>query len=109
MATSPTAAASKAPVKKTTKPVVKAEKKDPVTLVGKTVIPEPEKSKKPKKALDADKPPKSKKPKLVRDSFTIPKDEYQVIDTLKQRSAKLGQPMKKSELLRAGIKVLDSR
>ena len=49
---------------------------------------------------------KPKKPKLVRDSFTIPKAEYAVLDELKQRAAKLGQPAKKSELLRAGIKAL---
>lgn len=49
---------------------------------------------------------KPKKPKLVRDSFTIPKDEYAALETLKQRSAALGHPAKKSELLRAGIKVL---
>lgn len=49
---------------------------------------------------------KPKKPKLVRDSFTIPKDEYAVIETLKQRSTALAQPVKKSELLRAGLKVL---
>jgi len=42
----------------------------------------------------------------VRDSFTIPKTEYSVLDDLKQRAAKLGQPAKKSELLRAGIKAL---
>jgi hypothetical protein len=42
----------------------------------------------------------------VRDSFTIPKDEYVVIDALKTRAGKLGQAIKKSELLRAGIKAL---
>ena len=52
------------------------------------------------------KPVKVKKPKLVRDSFTIPKDEYIVIDTLKIRAGKLGQAVKKSELLRAGVKSL---
>jgi len=52
------------------------------------------------------KPEKVKKPKLVRDSFTIPKLEYAVIEELKQRAAKLGAPVKKSELLRAGIKLL---
>ena len=51
---------------------------------------------------------KPKKPKLVRDSFTIPKDEYAVIDTLKLRGAKLDHPVKKSELLRAGLKLLAS-
>jgi hypothetical protein len=49
---------------------------------------------------------KPKKPKLVRDSFTIPKTEYAVLDTLKDRAARLGRPAKKSELLRAGIKLL---
>jgi hypothetical protein len=49
---------------------------------------------------------KAKKPKLVRDSFTIPKAEYVALDELKQRAAKLTRPAKKSELLRAGIKIL---
>lgn len=49
---------------------------------------------------------KAKKPKLVRDSFTIPKTEYVVLDELKQRAARLARPVKKSELLRAGIKAL---
>ena len=52
------------------------------------------------------KPDKAKKPKLVRDSFTIPKAEYTVLDDLKLRSIALAQPIKKSELLRAGIKAL---
>lgn len=51
---------------------------------------------------------KAKKDKLVRDSFNIPKAEYLVIDELKQRAAKLNSPIKKSELLRAGIKILAS-
>ena len=46
------------------------------------------------------------KTKLVRDSFTMPKPEYQVIDALKLRSVKAGRPLKKSEVLRAGIKAL---
>jgi hypothetical protein len=58
------------------------------------------------KPVKAVKPAKVKKPKLVRDSFTIPKDEYVVIDALKTRAGKLGQAIKKSELLRAGIKAL---
>ena len=49
-----------------------------------------------------------RKPKLVRDSFTMPKGEYQRIDALKARGATLGRPVKKSELLRAGIKLLDA-
>ena len=49
---------------------------------------------------------KDKKPKLVRDSFTIPKLEYLILDQLKQRSGELGCAVKKSELIRAGIKAL---
>jgi hypothetical protein len=51
---------------------------------------------------------KPKKPKLVRDSFTIPKDEFAVVDELKLRAGALGHPIKKSELLRAGLKLLAS-
>ena len=57
------------------------------------------------KTLSA-KPIKVKKIKLVRDSFTIPKPEYLILDNLKLRAADLKHPVKKSELLRAGIKAL---
>lgn len=53
-----------------------------------------------------EKPVKVKKPKLVRDRFTIPKTEYTVLDELKQRADKLAHTVKKSELLRAGVKAL---
>lgn len=43
---------------------------------------------------------------MVRDSFAMPKAEYAALDELKQRVALLGHPLKKSELLRAGIKLL---
>lgn len=49
---------------------------------------------------------KAKKPKMVRDSFTIPKPEYDVLDVLKLRAAKLGNPVKKTELIRAGVKAI---
>ena len=49
---------------------------------------------------------KPKKSKLVRDSFTVPKDEYAAIDALKLRAAQQGHMVKKSELLRAGLKLL---
>jgi hypothetical protein len=58
------------------------------------------------KAPKADKADKAKKPKLVRDSFTIPKNEYAVLEALKLRAAKLGRPAKKSEVLRAGVQAL---
>jgi len=41
--------------------------------------------------------------KMERDSFTMPKTEYAQFAVLKDRLLKLGQPAKKSELLRAGI------
>ena len=117
-------AAAKAPIAKTRatkspaakkpaakQPVVKkaavkkvAVKPTPKTAVKKAPIKSAvSKTAKPVKAV---KPAKVKKPKLVRDSFTIPKDEYIVIDSLKIRAGKLGQAVKKSELLRAGVKAL---
>ena len=88
--------AAKKPIVK--KPVVKkaAVKKAPLKKA----------AAKPATPVKAVKPAKVKKPKLVRDSFTIPKDEYVVIDSLKLRAGKLGQSVKKSELLRAGVKAL---
>lgn len=71
------------------------------------------------KAAKADKPAKSSKPakvdrkadkiarpKLVRDSFKLPKSELALLDELKARAARLGQPAKKSEVLRAGVQAL---
>ena len=84
-------AAVKATAKSVAKPVAKSSNKAAFKATGQ-----------PKAA----KPVKAKKPKLVRDSFTIPKAEYTVLDDLKQRSARLASPAKKSELLRAGIKAL---
>jgi hypothetical protein len=49
---------------------------------------------------------KLSKHSMERDSFTMPKDEYAQLGVLKLRLAELGQPVKKSELLRAGIKLL---
>jgi hypothetical protein len=59
-------------------------------------------------AASATEPPEAARPKhkLVRDSFTIPKSEYAVLGELKQRAARLARPVKKSELLRAGITAL---
>lgn len=68
-----------------------------------TVAAKAAKAEKPAKPPKADKP---KKPKLVRDSFTIPKNEYGVLELLKERAARAGRPAKKSELLRAGIQAL---
>ena len=87
----------------------KAQAKAPTPAAKSGTKPAAPKSPAPKaksREAEATSDTKPKKPKLVRDSFTIPKDEYAVLETLKQRSAALGHPAKKSELLRAGIKVL---
>lgn len=64
------------------------------------------------KATRADKPAKPEKPakpkklKLVRDSYAMPEAEYARIGELKKRLAALGNEVKKSEVLRAGIAAL---
>jgi hypothetical protein len=42
----------------------------------------------------------------VRDSFSMPKEDYAVLQDLKARAAGLGRPAKKSEVLRAGVQAL---
>ncbi len=49
---------------------------------------------------------KNHKNKVVRDSFTMPQDEYQKISEIKEICLKAGLPVKKSEVLRAGLKAL---
>ncbi|WP_047550556.1 hypothetical protein [Methylotenera sp. G11] len=92
----------KAPVAKTAaaKPVAKAAVKPaPGGEALKTAAPK-----------KAEKPAKEKTPKLKmeRDSFTMPKTEYAQFHVLKERLNTLGQPAKKSELLRAGIMQLSA-
>lgn len=48
----------------------------------------------------------SKKHKLVRDSFTMPRADFELIHTLKERALGFKRPTKKSELLRAGLQAL---
>lgn len=49
-----------------------------------------------------------KKEKVIRDSFTMPKSDYEKIDQLKQKCLANGVHVKKGELLRAGLLVLES-
>lgn len=49
---------------------------------------------------------KQKKIKMVRDSFTMPENDYAKIAELKKKCLKAGVPIKKSELLRAGLSYL---
>jgi len=47
------------------------------------------------------------KVKVVRDSFTMPQADYALIAVLKQKALQAGLHVKKSELLRAGLQVMD--
>lgn len=49
---------------------------------------------------------KPKKAKLVRDSFTMPENEYQVIGEIKKACLGAGFSIKKSEVLRIGVALL---
>jgi len=85
-ATKPVAA--KVPAKKAAATKIVAPK--PVASAAKSAVAKPVKL-------------KVEKVKMERDSFTMPKSEYAQFGVLKERLLKLGQPAKKSELLRAGI------
>ena len=50
--------------------------------------------------------PYPEKVKRVRDSFTMPRADFDLIDQLKDRALGFKRPTKKSELLRAGLQVL---
>lgn len=90
------------------KPLRKASSDKPVKSASKQVKPESV------EAVKTVKPPKVKavkektikKQKVVRDSFTMPQSEYQKIDNIKVLCLKASLPVKKSEVLRAGLKAL---
>lgn len=54
----------------------------------------------------AKEPKKERKEKVVRDSFTMTQSEYRKIAEIKETCLKAGLPVKKSEVLRAGLKTL---
>lgn len=88
MTTRKTAAAGKAPTTRTAAKKVAANAAKPAA---------PQAVKKLKK---------EPKVKVVRDSFTMPEGEYQKIAEIKALCLKAGMPVKKSEVLRAGLKAL---
>ena len=55
----------------------------------------------------AGEPKKGPKLKVVRDSFTMPQADYEKIAQLKKRCLKSSVSVKKSELLRAGLHLLE--
>lgn len=61
----------------------------------------------PKQA--AKKAKKEHKEKVVRDSFTMPQSEYRKIAEIKETCLKAGLHVKKSEVLRAGLKALSEK
>lgn len=84
--------ATKPAIAKVPKPTPKNAKA--VTPAAKAV-PAPAKNAKPKKV------------KLIRDSFTMPSFDYDLIDALKAKALRGKSAVKKSELLRAGLRALD--
>lgn len=57
----------------------------------------PAKSAKPAKAI------KPTKQKMIRDSFSLPEDDYAILNLLKTKCLENGVEVKKSELVRAGL------
>jgi hypothetical protein len=108
-------AAAKPAAKATVKPAAKADAKPVAKPAEKPAAKAVARAKPAKHAKPATKveakpaaPAKVAKVKLVRDSFTIPSDEYAVLGQLKQRALSAAHHAKKSELLRAGVKLLAS-
>ncbi len=102
------AAARKTPAKRpaaakkaVTKPAVAAKKvAKPAVVTAKSAA--------ASAALVDPKSSKEKKHKLVRDSITVPKAEYQVLEAMKHRAVQLKVMVKKTELIRAGMKHLST-
>ena len=91
-------ATKKVPVKKATAKKAAAKKAAPT----KSLAPS---RKKPAPSTSAP-ATKTKKVKLVRDSFTMPANEYQILQDTKKASLKAGFEVKKSDLLRIGVGLL---
>jgi hypothetical protein len=60
-------------------------------------------------AAPPDKPVKPAKVRLVRDSFTMPEVDFALVAVLKARALGMGRAAKKSELLRAGLQLLNQQ
>lgn len=95
---------------KTKKSAVKSAVKPAVKSAGKSARKPARKPSLPAQTTPAAKPDSAgfakPKHKLVRDSFTMPKQDFALVESLKDRMMALKRPTKKSELLRAGLHVL---
>lgn len=89
-------AAPKASVRGATQAAKRAAAKEPASLPA-TAPASPEKPVKPAKV------------RLVRDSFTMPEADVALLAVLKARALGLGRATKKSELLRAGLQLLNQQ
>ncbi len=94
----------------TKKTAVKAEKKPPTKKVSAPARPITKSAvkaiAKAAPQLAAKNPGKERKKKVVRDSFTMPQSEYAKIAEIKAICLKAKVHVKKSEVLRAGLKLL---
>lgn len=75
----------------------------PAAKPAKPAAPKPAAAAKPAPAK-----PVKLKAKLVRDSFTMPQADFDLVAGLKARAIAFQRPVKKSELLRAGLHVLQA-
>lgn len=109
-ATVDTAAPAKAPARKATAkktPAVKKAAKSAAVKAAPTAVAKKPATVKAKPVAELkEAAPKKVKHKLVRDSFTMPHDDFKLIDLLKDRALGFKRPVKKSELLRAGLQAL---
>ncbi|MCU6432865.1 hypothetical protein LPB67_03610 [Undibacterium sp. Jales W-56] len=99
--------AVKSITKPAAKPIVKksAAKAKPVAKVA--VKASPAKPAVAKAVAAAPVKDKIKKEKLVRDSFTMPESEYEVLSRVKKACLSAGVEVKKSQLLRIGLVLLN--
>lgn len=107
--------ATQAAAKKAAAPAVQAKAKPvakkaavqrPVPVPAQKTAATPSKAPAPKPAAKS--LVKKAKQKLIRDSFTMPSSDFALIDQLKTRAIGFKRPVKKSELLRAGLQALAS-
>lgn len=61
-----------------------------------------------KKVIVKPKAPDTLVKRVIRDSFSMPEDDYSLIDSLKDRALDNKMAVTKAEVLRAGLKVLNA-
>lgn len=99
---------TKAKVAEVVKKVVEAEAEAEAEVVEAAPKGKGKRTKKESLKKESAKKDSPKKEKVVRDSFTMPRADYEKIATLKKKCLDAGVQVKKSELLRAALQLLDS-